>query len=337
MFKLFHRTKTEQPVKNSTVETSVQLDTTETANEPAGFLSRLKSGLGKSAGKLSSGIADIFTKRKLDKEALDDLEDLLIISDMGVKTASDIVQALSAAKFEKDISPEEVKHFLADKITDLLTPVAKPLHINPQHRPHVVLVAGVNGNGKTTTIGKLASYYQQQGLSVMMAACDTFRAAAVGQLEVWANRVGCPIVMGAEAADPASVAFQALEKAKLEGIDVLLVDTAGRLHTKSNLMEQLGKMVRVIKKLDASAPHHTVLVLDATTGQNAHQQVKEFQSAIAVDGLIVTKLDGTAKGGVVVSLAREFGINLYAIGVGEGIDDLRPFEARAFAENLVGL
>lgn len=335
MFKLFQRHKEIDIVPEiAPTEKPVILPI---SAAPVSFIQKMRNGLARTTNRLSMGIGDIFTKRKLDQDALDELEELLISSDIGVKTASEIVMKLATSRFNKEITPDEVKIFLANEISQILHPVVKPLQINPTRKPHVILVAGVNGNGKTTTIGKMAAFYQEQGFKVMMAACDTFRAAAVGQLEVWAQRVGCAIVTGKEAADPASVAFMALEQAKLQQVDILLVDTAGRLHTKLNLMEQLGKVVRVLKKLDETAPHNTVLVLDATTGQNANQQAKEFKAAIAIDGLIITKLDGTAKGGVVVSLAREFGISLYAIGVGEGIDDLRPFESEAFARNLVGL
>lgn len=317
---------------NTPVETEQQ----ETESTKQGFVGRLKSGLSKSAGRLSGGIGDIFTKRKLDQEALDELEELLITSDMGVATSQAIVESISKDRFNKDITPEEIKLALAREVETILTPVAQTLEIDAAKSPYVILVTGVNGNGKTTTIGKLAHYWQGQGHKVMLAACDTFRAAAVAQLEVWAERVGCELVTGKDQADPASVAYQALERAKAEQVDILLLDTAGRLHNKANLMEQLSKLVRVVKKLDDTAPHNTLLVLDATTGQNAHHQVKEFKQTVDIDGLIVTKLDGTAKGGVVVALAKAFPISLYAIGVGEGIDDLRPFDAEDFAKGLVG-
>jgi fused signal recognition particle receptor len=307
------------------------------AAEPSlSWLERLKGGLSKTSSNITGGISDIFTKRKLDQEALDALEELLIISDMGVKTSSAIIAELKRTRLDKDISPEEVKAVVSQHIEAVLAPVALPLAINTSHKPHVILVCGVNGNGKTTTIGKLAKLYTEEGKKVMIAACDTFRAAAVEQLAVWAKRSDTPLIQGTENADPASVAYTALEQAKANGVDILLIDTAGRLHNKTNLMQELNKIIRVLTKLDVNAPHDTVLVLDATTGQNAHSQVRTFKEAAALSGLIITKLDGTAKGGVVVGLAKEFGLPIHAIGVGESIDDLRPFEAKAFAEGLLG-
>jgi fused signal recognition particle receptor len=300
------------------------------------WLSRLKSGLSKTSEKVSGGISDIFTKQKLDAESLEALEDLLITTDIGVATSARIIDELSKTRLDKNITPEEVRHVVASQIEAVLSPVTKPLTPDASHRPHVVLVCGVNGNGKTTTIGKLAKRYSDEGKKVMIAACDTFRAAAVEQLDVWAERAGCPIIKGEENADPASVAYQALERARETGADILLIDTAGRLHNKANLMEELQKIRRVIGKLDETAPHDTVLVLDATTGQNAHNQVKTFKEAVTLTGLIITKLDGTAKGGVVVGLAEAFKIPLHAIGVGESIEDLKAFDAREFAESLVG-
>lgn len=305
--------------------------------EKKGWLARLKAGLSKSSTKLTSGIGDLFTKRKLDGEALEELEDLLITSDMGVTTAAKIVAGIAKSRFGKDISSEELKAALADEITPILEPVAKPLDVATGRKPHVVLVCGVNGSGKTTTIGKLAKIYSEQGLKVMLAAGDTFRAAAVEQLKVWGERTGVPVVAKETGADAAALAFDAVTQAQKEGVDVLLIDTAGRLQNKAHLMDELKKVVRVIKKVDETAPHDTVLVLDATVGQNAHSQVETFDKIVDVTGLIITKLDGTAKGGVTVSLAEKFNKPVHAIGVGETAEDLRPFEARSFANALVGL
>lgn len=305
--------------------------------EKKGWLARLKAGLSKSSSKLTSGIGDLFTKRKLDEEALEELEDLLITSDMGVTTAAKIVQGIAKSRFGKDISTEELKAALADEITPILEPVTKPLDVATGRTPHVVLVCGVNGSGKTTTIGKLSKIYSEQGLKVMLAAGDTFRAAAVEQLKVWGERTNVPVIAKETGADAAALAFDAVSEAKAQGVDVLLIDTAGRLQNKAHLMDELEKVVRVIKKVDETAPHDTVLVLDSTVGQNAHSQVETFDKIVNVTGLIVTKLDGTAKGGVTVSLAERFGKPVHAIGVGEAAEDLRPFEARAFANALVGL
>ncbi|WP_417795168.1 signal recognition particle-docking protein FtsY [Terasakiella pusilla] len=305
--------------------------------EKKGWLARLKAGLSKSSSKLTNGIGDLFTKRKLDDEALEELEDLLITSDMGVATAAKIVQGIAKSRFGKDISTEELKAALADEITPILEPVTKPLDVATGRKPHVVLVCGVNGSGKTTTIGKLSKIYSDQGLKVMLAAGDTFRAAAVEQLKVWGERTNVPVIAKETGADAAALAFDAVSTAKAQGVDVLLIDTAGRLQNKAHLMDELEKVVRVIKKVDETAPHDTVLVLDSTVGQNAHSQVETFDKIVNVTGLIVTKLDGTAKGGVTVSLAEKFGKPVHAIGVGEAAEDLRPFEARAFANALVGL
>lgn len=293
--------------------------------------------MSKSSNKLTSGIGDIFTKRKLDDEALEELEDLLITSDMGISTAAKIVQGIAKSRFGKDISSEELKAALADEIVPILEPVTKPLDVQTGRKPHVVLVCGVNGSGKTTTIGKLAKIYSDQGLKVMLAAGDTFRAAAVEQLKVWGERTNVPVIAKETGADAAALAYDAVAQAQADGCDVLLIDTAGRLQNKAHLMDELEKVVRVIKKVDETAPHDTVLVLDSTVGQNAHSQVETFDKIVNVTGLIVTKLDGTAKGGVTVSLAERFGKPVHAIGVGEAAEDLRPFEARAFANALVGL
>jgi fused signal recognition particle receptor len=300
-----------------------------------GWFSRLKAGLSKTSSKLSEGITGVFTKRKLDAQTLEKLEELLIQSDIGAGTAAKIVAAFGEKRLNKDISPEEVKQTLAQEIAAILKPVALPLTIDKSLKPHVVLVVGVNGNGKTTTIGKLAHNLKAQKYNVMLAAADTFRAAAVEQLKVWGGRTGCEVVAGEPNADAASVAYKALEKAKASGADVLLIDSAGRLQNKTNLMAELQKIIKVIRKIDAQAPHSVILVLDATTGQNALNQAEVFKSMVQVTGLVVTKLDGTAKGGIVVAIADKFGLPVHSIGVGEGIEDFRPFAAEDFASNLL--
>jgi fused signal recognition particle receptor len=303
--------------------------------EKQGWFGRLRQGLSRSSTKLSEGITGIFTKRKLDQATLDELEELLIQADLGVGTAAKLVGAFGKTRFGQEIAPEEVKSALAAEIAKILEPVAQPL--TPAEKPSVVLVVGVNGSGKTTTIGKLAQLYREDGKKVMLAAGDTFRAAAVEQLQIWGERVGAPVIARGAGADPAGLAYEALEAARAEGIDILLIDTAGRLHTKSNLMEELRKVIRVLRKLDASAPHHCLLVLDATTGQNALAQVETFKQMVDVTGLVVTKLDGTAKGGVLVAIADKFKLPVHAIGIGEKAGDLRPFSAEAFARGLMGL
>jgi fused signal recognition particle receptor len=303
--------------------------------EKQGWFGRLRQGLSRSSTKLSEGITGIFTKRKLDQATLDELEELLIQADLGVGTAAKLVSAFGKTRFGQEIAPEEVKSALAGEIAKILEPVAQPL--TPTEKPSVVLVVGVNGSGKTTTIGKLAQLYREDGKKVMLAAGDTFRAAAVEQLQIWGERVGAPVIAKGAGADPAGLAYEALEGARAEGIDILLIDTAGRLHTKSNLMEELRKVIRVLRKLDASAPHHCLLVLDATTGQNALAQVETFKQMVDVTGLVVTKLDGTAKGGVLVAIADKFKLPVHAIGIGEKAGDLRPFSAEAFARGLMGL
>ncbi|MBP2293148.1 signal recognition particle-docking protein FtsY [Azospirillum rugosum] len=302
-----------------------------------GWFARLKEGLSKSSSKLTEGITGIFTKRKLDDEALEELEELLITADLGPTTAAKVTAELARTRFGKEVSPEEVKTTLAAEVAKIVGPVAKPLEINPALKPHVILVVGVNGTGKTTTIGKLARQLRAEGKTVMLAAGDTFRAAAVSQLKIWGERTGCPVVARDTGTDAAGLAFDALEQARREGVDVLLIDTAGRLQNKTGLMEELRKIVRVIKKLDETAPHTTLLTLDATTGQNAHSQVEVFRDMVNVSGLILTKLDGSARGGVLVSLAEKFKLPVHAIGVGEGVYDLRPFDAEQFSRSLMGL
>ena len=303
----------------------------------SGWFSRLKAGLSRSSGSLTEKIASVVTKRRLDHETLEELEEALISADLGVETAAVLVKAVAKDRFGKEVTDTEVREALAAAVAKELEPVAEPLPHRARFRPQVVLVCGVNGTGKTTTIGKLANQAVGAGLKVVLAACDTFRAAAVEQLEVWGRRNGVPVIRGKEGADPAGLAFDALERARADGADLLMIDTAGRLQNKQALMDELGKIVRVLKKVDPEAPHDVVLVLDATTGQNAHNQVEVFKNMVNLTGLIVTKLDGTAKGGVVVALARRFGLPIHAIGVGESIDDLRSFEAKAFARALLGL
>ena len=301
-----------------------------------GFFSRLKQGLSRSTQKLTEGIATVFKKRRLDEAALEELEELLISADLGPAVAGRIIAGFRRTRFGKEVTDEEIRETLAEEIAAILAPVARPLTIDPALKPHVVLMVGVNGTGKTTTIGKLAQQYREQGLSAMLVAGDTFRAAAVEQLQVWGQRTGCPVVTGAAQSDAAGLAFDALTRARAEGVDVLLIDTAGRLHNKSVLMEELRKIVRVLRKVDPTAPHSVLLVLDATTGQNAVQQVRVFKDMVDVSGLVVTKLDGSARGGIVVALAEAFGLPVHAVGVGEQAADLRPFDAGEFARGLVG-
>ena len=301
------------------------------------FFSRLKQGLARSTQKLSEGISAIIRKRRLDEAALEELEDLLISADLGPAAAARVIASFRRTRFGKEVSEEEIRAALAEELAAILVPVAREMPVDPGHRPHVVLVVGVNGTGKTTTIGKLAQLYREQGLRVVLVAGDTFRAAAVEQLQVWGQRTGCPVIAGVAGADAAGLAFDALTRARAEAADLLLIDTAGRLHNKSALMEELRKIIRVLRKQDASAPHSVLLVLDATTGQNALAQVRVFKEMVDVTGLVVTKLDGSARGGVVVALAESFGLPVHAVGVGEQAGDLRPFNAEEFARGLVGV
>lgn len=302
-----------------------------------GFFSRLKEGLTRSTQKLTEGITAVFRKRKLDDAALEELEELLISADLGTEVARRVVGNFRRTRFGNEVTDEEIKQALAEEIASILTPVAHPLRLDPAKQPHVVLVVGVNGTGKTTTIGKLAESYRAQGVRPMLVAGDTFRAAAVEQLQIWGERVGAPVIAGGANADAAGLAFNALTRAKAEGVDVLLIDTAGRLHNKSVLMDELRKIIRVLRKQDETAPHSVLLVLDATTGQNAVQQVRVFKEMVDVTGLVVTKLDGSARGGIVVALAETFGLPVHAVGVGEKAGDLRPFDAGDFARGLVGM
>ena len=305
--------------------------------EKQGWLSRLRSGLQRSSSKIADGIGGIFTKRKLDDETLTELEDVLITADLGPATAARLVKDFAKNRFGKDISDQEVKEALAGQIEEILTPYAKTLDIDEAKKPFVILVVGVNGVGKTTTIGKMAQMLHQQKYKLILAAGDTFRAAAISQLKIWGERTHSEVVAGEQGSDAAALAYKAHEKARNDGADILLVDTAGRLHNKNDLMQELAKVVRVLKKQDESAPHATLLVLDATTGQNAHAQVEVFRELTQVTGLVVTKLDGSAKGGVIVALADRFKLPIHAIGVGEGADDLQAFKARDFARSLMGL
>ncbi|MBK7361263.1 MAG: signal recognition particle-docking protein FtsY [Micavibrio sp.] len=314
-----------------------QEDLSDHTNE-GGWFSRLTQGLSKSSSKLTSGISDLLLKSKLDAGSLDDLEEILIEADLGPKTAAKVIGEFSQKRFGDDAGEREIRTALAETMAEILDPVAKPLKIEkPANGPFVILVCGVNGVGKTTTIGKFAQRLKNEGYKIMVAAGDTFRAAAVEQLKEWASRTNSGFYSKDVGADAASVAFESYEKAKKENIDVLLIDTAGRLHNKQNLMAELEKIVRVLKKQDENLPHATLLVLDATTGQNAFAQLETFKSMVNVTGLIVTKLDGSARGGVLVGLADQFGVPVHAIGIGEQAGDMQPFSARDYARSLMGL
>jgi fused signal recognition particle receptor len=301
------------------------------------FFARLRKGLARSSNALSEGIASVFTKRRLDDAALEEFEDLLLKADLGVETAMTIADRLRETRFNREVSDQEVKEVLAAEIESTLAPVARPLELDQAARPHVILVVGVNGTGKTTTIGKLAAKLRREGKSVMLAAGDTFRAAAIEQLKIWGERTGSPVVARDTGADAAGLAFDALKQAKDSGSDALIIDTAGRLQNKAELMAELEKIVRVLKKLEPTAPHTVLMTLDATTGQNAVNQVEIFRRQAGVTGLVMTKLDGTARGGILVAIAAKYGMPVHFIGVGEGIDDLEPFEAADFAKALAGL
>jgi fused signal recognition particle receptor len=309
----------------------------EEREERRGWFSRLRAGLSKSSAALTDGINQIFTRRRLDAAALDELEELLIASDMGIGVAEEVVAALRRTRFNQEVSPGEVRTALADEVTRLVEPVMKPLRVDPAKKPFTILVVGVNGSGKTTTIGKLARQYRDDGKRVVLAAGDTFRAAAVEQLQIWGKRTDCPVIVRPQGADAAGLAYDALVEARDMQADVLLIDTAGRLQNKSDLMAELQKLVRSLKKLDPAAPHSVLLVLDATVGQNAHAQAEIFRQMVGVTGIVMTKLDGTAKGGVLVSLAEKYGIPIHLIGIGEGPEDLRPVDASSYARGLVGL
>jgi fused signal recognition particle receptor len=306
-------------------------------SEGRGWFARLKAGLSRSSSKLSEGITGIFARRRLDDATLAELEELLIAADMGTGIAEEVTARLRRTRFNQEVAPEEIRGALAEEVAQSLMLVERPLKLDPALKPTVLLVVGVNGSGKTTTIGKLAKQYRDAGKRVVLAAGDTFRAAAVEQLKIWGERAGATIIARDTGADAAGLAFDAFEVARRQGADVLLIDTAGRLHNKADLMAELQKILRVLKKVDPKAPHAVLLVLDATVGQNAHQQAETFRDMIGVTGIVMTKLDGTARGGVLVSLAEKYGIPVHYIGVGESAEDLRPFEAGAFARSLVGL
>ena len=303
----------------------------------SGWLRRLRSGLGRSSNVLTGSISSIFTKRRLDEETLEEFEEALIRADLGIDIAATITNELRRERIGRELTEDEVKTVLAAELEKALAPVAKPLTLDTELKPNVILVVGVNGTGKTTTIGKLAAKFAADGKQVMLAAGDTFRAAAIDQLKIWGDRVGAPVEAREVGADAAGLAFDALARAKAEGADVLLVDTAGRLQNRTELMAELEKIVRVMKKQDPAAPHHVLLTLDATTGQNALSQVETFTKIAGVTGLVMTKLDGTARGGILVAVANRFGLPVHFIGVGEGIDDLEPFDAADFARAIAGL
>jgi fused signal recognition particle receptor len=308
--------------------------------EPAkkkSWFGRLKDGLGKSASKITEGLSGIIGKPKLDASDLEEIEDALIMADLGVAAAGRLTEGLRGRSYPDGVNADSLARALAEEVAAILGPVAKPLEIDPKNTPHVVLMVGVNGSGKTTTAGKLAEYWQSQGRSVMLAAADTFRAAAVEQLKIWGERTGTTVIAGEPNADAAAVAFKAHERAIREKVDVLIVDTAGRLQARAELMDELEKITRVLGKQDDKAPHDSIIVLDGTVGQNALSQVAAFQQAANLSGMIVTKLDGSARGGIVVALAEEFGLPIHAVGVGEGKDDLRPFDAADFGRALAGL
>src|ERR1700759_849332 len=298
---------------------------------------RLTGGLKRTSSSLGSAVADLVTKRKLDRAMLDDIEDVLLRADLGTQGAARIAEAGGTGRYDKAISADEVKAVVPAEVEKVLSPVAKPLEIDTARAPFVILVVGVNGSGKTTTIGKLAAKLAAEGRKVMLAAGDTFRAAAIEQLKIWGERAKSPVIAGAQGSDSASLAFNALTAAREQNIDVLLVDTAGRLQNRTELMNELEKVVRVLRKVDASAPHAVLLVLDATVGQNALSQVEAFARTAGVTGLVMTKLDGTARGGILVALAEKHKLPVHFVGVGEGIDDLAPFTARDFAQAIAGI
>ncbi len=306
-------------------------------SEGTSWTERVFGGLRKTSERLGENLSGIVSKTRLDEAQLDEIEDALILSDLGPRAAARIRERLANEKFERGADEQSIKQAVAEEIAKILRPVAKPIDIVAFPRPQVILVIGVNGSGKTTTIAKLAHYFQELDYGVMLAAGDTFRAAAIGQLQVWADRVGVPIVTGPEGGDPASIVFDAVKAATDQGIDALIVDTAGRLQNKRELMDELAKIRRVLGRLNAEAPHDVVLVLDATNGQNALQQIEIFKEVAGVTGLIMTKLDGTARGGVLVAAAEQYGLPIHAIGVGERLDDLRPFDPDLVARVIAGV
>jgi len=310
---------------------------TPTPGQKRSWWARLRNGLSRSSGSIGEGLAAIFTKRKLDAEMLDELEDVLIRADLGVVTAARISKAIGEGRYDKDVGVEEVKAVLAAEIERVLTPYARKLEIDPGNKPFVILVVGVNGSGKTTTIGKLAAQFKAKGMSVVLAAGDTFRAAAIEQLRIWGERLDCPVIAHEQGGDASALAFDAIKAARECGAEVMVMDTAGRLQNRVELMAELEKIIRVMKKIDPGAPHAVLLVLDATVGQNAISQVEIFGRVAGVTGLVMTKLDGTARGGILVSIAEKFELPIHFIGVGEGAGDLEAFEARDFARAIAGM
>jgi len=306
-------------------------------NLQKGWLGKLEAALTKSSLSLTNSLNELLVKKKLDSQTLEEIEDVLITADLGVETACTISKILASTRFGKDANPTEVRRVVADEIIEILSPVAQPLSLNPTNRPHIMLVCGVNGSGKTTTVGKLAHKFVEEGKHVMLAAGDTFRAAATEQLKIWGERASCPVISKETGSDPAGLVFEAFQQARKDSADVLLIDTAGRLQNNSELMEELQKIIRVVQRFDKTAPHSCLLVLDATVGQNAHSQVEIFLRMVNVTGLILTKIDGSAKGGVLVSLAQKNGLPVHAIGVGEQPDDLQTFSATDFALSLLDI
>jgi fused signal recognition particle receptor len=327
----------DQPAVDLPADETAQPSAPPPAEQPKNWFQRLRSGLSRTSNQLTEGIGGVFNKRKLDASTLEELEDLLIQADLGVDTAMRITDRLSKEKYNKEISGEEIRQVLAEEVEAVLKPFAVPLAPDTAHKPHVILVVGVNGTGKTTTIGKLARNFTAEGKSVMLAAGDTFRAAAIEQLRIWGERTNSPVISRESGADAAGLVYDAFTSAREDGRDILIVDTAGRLQNKANLMAELEKIVRVIKKQDETAPHTVLLTLDATTGQNALNQVEIFKKTAGVTGLIMTKLDGTARGGILVAIADKHKLPVHAIGVGEGAEDLQPFDARDFARAIAGL
>lgn len=337
------------PAAEPEVDQAVETELAGTPQTPAGegeagsegipkasWFQRLKAGLARSSNALTENLTGLLRKRRLDDEVLEELEDVLIQADLGVETATRITEALAESRYDKEITSEEVRAVLAGEIERVLASVARPLHIDAMRKPHVILVVGVNGSGKTTTIGKLASRFRAEGMKVVLGAGDTFRAAAIEQLKVWGERTGAEVVAREQGADASGLAFDALAQSKEAGADVLILDTAGRLQNKAHLMAELEKIIRVLKKQDETAPHDVLLVLDATTGQNALQQVDVFRQVCGVTGLAMTKLDGTARGGILVAISAKHGLPVHFVGVGEGVDDLQPFEAGEFARAIAG-
>ena len=300
------------------------------------WLQKLKNGLGKTSAKVTCQLSSLLGRSKIDAASLEEVEDALIAADLGTQSAMRLAASMRKYKFDGPVTSEPLAAALSDGITEILEPVAVPIVLRDDARPHVILLVGVNGSGKTTTAGKLAQQWRSEGKSVMLAAGDTFRAAAIEQLQIWGELTGTEVIAGIQGGDAAALAYTAMEKAAATGTDVLIIDTAGRLQNRAELMDELAKIVRVIRKLDDSAPHNSIIVLDGTVGQNAISQVKAFREVADVTGLIVTKLDGSAKGGIVIALAEEFGIPVHAVGVGEGADDLQAFTARDFANALTG-